>query len=268
VTGLNRRAVYADDSALMYGDTGRPAFAHVEGGTDTAIDVLGFWGADHQPQGVVINVACPSQQVEGLNEISADFWHDVRLALRQRHGPGFFVVPQCAPCGDLSPHPIYRQRAEQWMDRRRGLSRRQEIARRIVTAIDEALPLAQAEASDLVILRHRVLAVDLPEHDAAVTPFYEVDSVRPAELHVLRLGDVAMATNPFELFHDYGVRIEARSRAPLTMLIQLCGGHSGYLPTERAVRSGGYSADKFLVGPVGGQVLVEATVKGINELFP
>jgi hypothetical protein len=100
-----------------------------------------------------------------------------------------------------------------------------------------------------------------------VRPFYETDSVHPAELHVLRLGDVAMATSPFELFHDYGVRIESRSVAPLTVLVQICSGQSGYLPTERAVQGGGYSADKFIVGPAGGQVLVEATVKHINQLF-
>ena len=43
------------------------------------------------------------------------------------------------------------------------------------------------------------------------------------ELHVLRLGDVAIATNPFELFLDYGVQIEARSPAMQTFLIQLAG---------------------------------------------
>ena len=51
------------------------------------------------------------------------------------------------------------------------------------------------------------------------------------------------------------------------MLVQLASGQSGYLPTERAVKGGGYSADKFLVGPAGGQVLVEETVKCLDLLF-
>jgi len=85
---------------------------------------------------------------------------------------------------------------------------------------------------------------------------------------VLRLGDVAIATDPFELYVEYAARIEARSRAPLMMLVQLSSGYSGYLPTERAVQGGGYSADKIKVGPVGGKVLVDETVKRINELWP
>ena len=85
---------------------------------------------------------------------------------------------------------------------------------------------------------------------------------------MLRLGEVAIATDPFELYVEYAQRIEARSRAPLTMLVQLSSGDSGYLPTERAVQGGGYSADKILVGPAGGKVLVDETVKRINELWP
>lgn len=267
VIGWNRRSVYTDGSAVMYGGTAAANFSHIEGGTDTAVDVLGFWDADGRLSGVVVNVACPSQETENLNEISADFWHDTRVALRARHGSGLFVLPQCAPSGDLSPHPIYRQRAAQLMDQRRGLSRRQEIARRLANAVDDALPLAAAVRADRLHFRHELAFTDLPEHQPAVQPFYETDSVHPAELHVLRLGDVAMATNPFELFHDYATRIEARSAAPLTMLVQICAGHSGYLPTARAVQGGGYSADKFIVGPAGGQVLVEETVKHIHQLF-
>ena len=40
-------------------------------------------------------------------------------------------------------------------------------------------------------------------------------------MHVLRLGDVAIAANEFELFTDYGVQIKARSPAVQTLVIQL-----------------------------------------------
>ena len=39
------------------------------------------------------------------------------------------------------------------------------------------------------------------------------------------------------------------------------------MPTAKAVRGGGYSADKFIVGPEGGQVLVEETVNQINKMW-
>jgi hypothetical protein len=89
------------------------------------------------------------------------------------------------------------------------------------------------------------------------------------EVHVLRIGDVAICTNEFELFTDYGLRIQARSRALQTFVIQLVGNGS-YLPTEKAVKGGGYSAviQSDVVSPEGGQILVDQTVKLINEMFP
>ncbi|MCZ2343154.1 MAG: hypothetical protein LC104_15380, partial [Bacteroidales bacterium] len=89
------------------------------------------------------------------------------------------------------------------------------------------------------------------------------------ELHVIRLGDVIIATNGFELFTDYGVQIKSRSPAVQTFIIQLAGPGS-YLPTERAVQGGGYSAiiQSNRVGPQGGQELVEQTLSAIQALWP
>jgi hypothetical protein len=89
------------------------------------------------------------------------------------------------------------------------------------------------------------------------------------ELHVIRLGDVAIATNVFELFTEFGIQIKARSRALQTFVIQLAGPGS-YVPTARAARGGGYSAiaESNLVGPEGGQVLVDRTVELVNSLWP
>ena len=88
-------------------------------------------------------------------------------------------------------------------------------------------------------------------------------------MHFLRLGDVAVMTNPFELYTDYGVRIKARSPAVQTLVVQLTSGCAAYLPTRRAVQGGGYSARIVdgVVGPDGGDVLVDETVKTLNEMW-
>ncbi len=267
VVGLNRRAHYFDGSSVMYGSTQRDDFSHIEGYEDHAVEMLFFWGQDQKLTGVVINLACPSQETEGLSVISADFWHDTRKEIRNRLSDNLNVLAQCSAAGDISPHRMFRKQAEDKMRQSRGLSWRQEIARRIANAVEEGLACAKKEIHTKTIFKHVVARIDLPVHKPPSIPFYETDSVEPIEFHVIRLGDIALATNPFELYLDYGIRIEARSRAALIFLVQLSCQHSGYLPTEKAIRGGGYSADKFVVGPEGGQVLVDETVRRINALW-
>lgn len=89
------------------------------------------------------------------------------------------------------------------------------------------------------------------------------------EIHIVRIGDIVLATNPFELYLDYGNKIKARSHAKQTFIMQLsCGGYS-YLPTEKAVKGGHYSAyiSSGNVGPDGGDILVRKTINEINKLF-
>lgn len=91
----------------------------------------------------------------------------------------------------------------------------------------------------------------------------------PTEVHIMRLGTVAFATNPFELFLDYGNQIRARSAAEQTFLVQIANGHEGYLPTEKAEKGGHYSAfiSSGNVGHVGGEQLVRETLTEIRNLF-
>ena len=89
------------------------------------------------------------------------------------------------------------------------------------------------------------------------------------ELHVMRLGDVALATNPFELFLDYGLRIKARSSALQTFVVQLAAGCGSYLPTRRALAAKSYGAGAAdnLVGSEGGQALVNRTLEVIDKMW-
>jgi hypothetical protein len=90
----------------------------------------------------------------------------------------------------------------------------------------------------------------------------------PAELNVLRLGDIAFVTAPFEYYLDYGDRIKGRSPALQTFVVQLTAGGS-YLATERAAQGLSYGAvpASCEVSPAGGQQLVEAAVGVLEEMF-
>ena len=87
--------------------------------------------------------------------------------------------------------------------------------------------------------------------------------------HMLCIGSVAFATNPFELFHDFAQRMKARVRAEQLFVVQLSNGLGGYLPTETAIHGGSYSSKpaSTYCGPDGGDMLVEQTIAIVNSFF-
>lgn len=322
VVGHNRRATYFDDASAtsrragiitdgytkMYGNTNDPKFSHIEGYEDHYVDLLYTWDNKKNLMGVLINLACPSQETEGDYYVSADFWHEIRQEIRKRHGDKIQILAQCSSAGDQSPHRLWYKEAEERMLKLRGLTMRQEIGRRVANAVDEVLPFAHETIQSNLPLMHVVKEIQLPrrmisdEEAAAVRTDlakleagdktakiyyasvwrcrntlerYEAQKKEPSlamELHVVRLGDVAFATNRFEYYLDFGIRIKARSPAVQTFVIQLTADNKGtgsYLPTERAIAGKGYGGGVYdnEVGSEGGQVLVEKTVEIINSLW-
>ena len=314
VVASNRRAAYANGSARMYGVTDVPEFLNLEGYEDHDVNVLFFWNGEGKLLAMVVEVPCPAQEVENESVVNADFWHPVRVALRRRFGPDLCVLGMVGAAGDQSPHLMYRKAADERMRKLRNLSRLDELAQRIVPAVEEAYEAVQNDRHSDAPLVHKVETIELPmrliseleyaqaraevDKDAALIAadpkaadrlymrmkwseqvIQRFEAQRsdpqpkyPMELHVLRIGDVALCTNEFELFTDYGIRIQARSKALQTFVIQLVGSHpwGSYLPTEKAVRGGDYSANVLssVVGPEGGEILVDRTLEVINSLWP
>ncbi|NLB42732.1 MAG: hypothetical protein GX815_10850, partial [Clostridiales bacterium] len=270
-------------------------------------------------------VPCPSQNSEGEYKLSADYWHDVREAIRAKYGD-IYILSQCAAAGDLSPRILHNKKAQ---DRRfklkygeLGVERaaRRDIAERILQGFDEVLIWAKKDIKTEVSIVHEVRTIQLTkrritdeELEFAETRLKELNEMSfktegaspmellhensmlaaqrnrfikiidrykeqdsspklPMELHVVKVGDIAFATNRFELYMDYMHRIQARSPFEQTFVIQLTGvpGDDGgtYLATERGAANKGYSACLFCnqVSPVGGQELVEETVKTLKDI--
>ncbi len=336
VVGRNRRLTYEDGTSKMYGNAGVPEFRYVEGYEDHSVYALMTYDADEKLTGIVVNVSCPSQVRENSFHISADYWHETRQELRKRFGPHIYILAQCAPAGDQSPHVLIGSRAEKRMwrlhgnDLRRNRSKEtstpcEEIARRIAEALEYVIPAAEKEIDWNPKFEHKFEMLHLPrrmisEQDVEealenARPFKEkyeklVDDIEnnpdirkeprwytevskcyrkmergervkqrfelqkespdmPIEVHAIRLGDVAFATNPFELYLDYGVRMQELSKATQTFLIQKSGCSGTYLPSERSVAHKGYGSvpASTNIGPEGGQKLVDWTVDTINRMW-
>lgn len=97
----------------------------------------------------------------------------------------------------------------------------------------------------------------------------EKEQMMETPVHTVMVGDIAFATNRFEMYMDFMHRIQARSPFIQTFVVQLAGGEGGsYLPTERGVENVGYSASIFdnQASPKGGQELVEETLQMLNEM--
>ncbi len=177
------------------------------------------------------------------------------------------------------------------------------VANEIIEVWEEGLDEAQSEA----VFEHRVVDMQLPVRRATLTDvknaeksikeylsakgdtvdyndvanlqvhlgilsrfkFQEKQDIIESEVHIIRLGNIAFATNTFELFLDYGNQIRARSDAEQTFLIQLANGTDGYLPTKKAEEGGHYSAfiSSGKVGHLGGEQLVRETLQNIREMF-
>jgi len=107
--------------------------------------------------------------------------------------------------------------------------------------------------------------------DRAVIERAKIQDQQPlfdATSHLVRIGDVAFVSNPFELYLAFGQVIKARSAAKQVFLIGKCGS-SGYVPTEASEKAVGYSGGVNVgkIGHEGGFAFCDEIVRGIAELF-
>lgn len=306
--GFGRRVNYADGRGQMYGPTNTPDFRSLEGMDDDDVSTMFFTDQNGKLLAILVNVACPSQVVEGRSEINADYWHFVRQNLRARYGDSLVVLGMCSAAGDLSPRPLVQKQANERMRRLRGINEKEELARRIDISVAQTWDAVQKEMCEPIV-KHQCLNLDLPllkfseaqlqgiknqyEHfcrlaenpETAAQAFmgkawckncldrYErlqkdPNAAYPVKVHIVRIGETVICTNPFELFTEYGIRMKARSAAAQTFIVQLCG-NGTYLATERGIAAGHYSAipQSCACSPEAGQLMVDETVKAVQEIF-
>lgn len=73
------------------------------------------------------------------------------------------VLGWAAAAGDITPHMRYRKDADDRMRNLRNLSRTEELARRIILAVDESFDAVEEERHSAPLFEHHVEELPLPE---------------------------------------------------------------------------------------------------------
>ncbi len=264
--GYNRRVCWMDGTHTMYGDTRRKNFAGIEGPEDPTHCVLSIIDKDNNHIAIVHNNACHSTTVESSNFVSADFPGESRRCLREiLDSQDLPVLYLQGASGDLSPWNLMKPEKKV-----SGIQRMKEIGTllasetmKIISSIRYEDDVTVETASEKIIMKVRLPdpeqlkrareVVEAGEEKAgrwnyvlnwSVLKLYEDFKERPYEdipVHAIRIGNCAIATNPYEYYCQFGIDIRRRSPAEVTMIGQLADGWYGYCPTFYGVLGGGYS---------------------------
>jgi hypothetical protein len=292
--GYNRRCCWADGTHSMFGDTSRDDFVGLEGPDDPTHTVIGV-ETDGAPIAILhANTAHPCT-FYGADFYSADYPGAARSYLRAALGDIpvlFFNGAQ----GDICTQDITVARPKEAVER--------QLARLAHILAGETLRLLhECQPSPAPELRHTFVDIEIPvrlpleeELTWAARILSRVDAgeavkgmdmalahgtmllqerfgANPRDtlpVHAIRLGDLAMVSEPCELFCQYGLDLRRRSPAPMTALLGLADGYHGYCPTPAAIRGGGYSGQPLYwtrLPSETGDMIVDAAACLLHDLW-
>ena len=278
----------------MYGDSKRPDFNGIEGPEDPCHAIL--FGIDEKNEMIAIahHNTSHSTCFEIADFASSDFPGSARSMLRSAIGKNVPVLYLQGASGDISPwdmlHPEKRVDAE---------TRAREIGFLLSSETISLMRKAQLVSDPLLHYEYEDMriAVRLPgEKELArakeitgmgvekagrwdyvlqesVLRLYSQFKDDPFDIvpvHAVRIGDLAIATNPCELFCQFGLDIKRRSPAKITAVSQLTNGSMTYCPTIPAIMGGGYSGETVLwcrLEPYAGYKIVETTARLLFQMW-
>jgi len=292
--GFNRRLCWADGTHTMHGDATRKDFAGLEGPDDP--QHLALFAADTDGKLIVVlhhNTTHPSL-FWGTSIFSVGFIGEARRILRKELGniPTLFLngaQGDIACRSQVQPHGDSREQAV----RRLGRLMAEETLRLYEDVRYHDRPVMDHIYEDLkvkvrlpkperLVEARKVLAkIDAGEKIRGMQMIMAFGAVRLQEvygenpvdtlpIHAVRIGDVALVTQPCELYCQFGLDIKRRSPAPITAVVGLADGYCGYCPTIYGLLGGGYSGEPIYwtrLEPYAGYQIVETAGPMLNRLW-
>jgi neutral ceramidase len=253
----NRRWHMRDGSVAMNPPVGSPDLVRPAGPTDPEVG---------KPIAAVVNYALHYVGGGSGLEVSADYFPLVEAELNRMADAQFPVLMINGFCGDINninfrtPNPP-RPSRDAWAQTRHVA---RVLAAEAVRVWEQSLRHTEAKvgaASEEVPVRRRASTQEELDRAAELTSVPPEESeltfvqwwmarekllvaklpkVLPTLVSAGRVGEVAWAALPGEVFCDFGLAVKARSPFAQTMPVELANDYVGYICTPEAIEEGGY----------------------------
>ncbi len=257
----NRRFRMKDGTIRTHPGKMNPDIVAPAGPSDPDVAVIAAEDMEGRLLGCIVNFAMHGTTLGG-SLISADWPCYVRQTVRGGVGADIGVVFLNGACGDvtqvdnLSPRPA--EFGEKWA-RRVGMSvgsvalnvlaKAEFTANAPLGVMSEtlALPIRDLGNSDEELVKREAPGSGLGTGDevylkeaALVREMKAKSPTVDTEILAMRIGSAAIASNPAELFCQFGLDIKHASPWKPTMIAELANGCCGYVGTNEAFLGGGY----------------------------
>ncbi len=296
---FNRRFRMVGGTERTHPGRGNAEVIEPAGPVDPMVGALGVYARDGGALlGCLVNFTCHCTVGVGGGSYSADYPYYLREAVKAVAGtPETVVVFTNGACGDvtqvnnLKPVDALRDGGEA-CGRLIGWTVAAEVLK--VLAQMETLPEAPLAAAQEVMMvkprpvpaaveaaaRQRLAARPagaawerddiLAREEALLAEMNRSEPDVPVEVQAIRIGPVALVSNPAEYFCVFGLEIKHRSPHPYTWVVELANGCVGYVPGyEQVIKGEGYEprlCRSSKLEPAVGSRIAETSVKLLKQV--
>lgn len=256
------------DKVKMNPPAGSPNLLEPAGPTDPTIPFLALREPDGKPIAVFATYSLHYVGGVGPGHISADYFGMFcdalgRLLATDRQATPFVALMANGTSGDINNINFRQPRGrKQPYEQMRYVA--EDVAKKVHTALanvryrDHVTLAAKYREPSITVRRPDAELVAWAKKTLAERPrvkgktdltvIYAERTLRMAEhpeklkipLQALRIGDIAIASMPCEVFSEIGLELKKRSPIQPAWLVSLAHGYYGYLPTPRQHELGGY----------------------------
>ena len=254
------------DRVRMNPPAGSPYLDRPAGPTDPEVAFVSVQALDGRPIALLANYSLHYVGGVGNGDLSADYFGMFadsiqRLLGGDRLDPPFVGVMSNGTSGDINninfQHPRPRQPPYQQMHRVATAVAAEVLRIQQTVRFSDWVPLDMVQREltletrrptpELVERAKKLVSGELKaDHPRDVAYAERTLDMNQGPSHItivlqaIRIGELAIASSPFETFVETGLEIKAGSPFKPTFTIELANGGYGYLPTPEQHRLGGY----------------------------